>query len=144
MNSKNLNLCYNDLTIRVNELKGQNWKVTFFTIISFALLLGLDAASFISGVPIEKVNYFRFFIVLALILIMEFGVSNLLISAAELLRIKRRIQICRNLFNEEVNEFLDDHKQYEKWYNQYNILFQVTSIILLATLILLHLFGSFG
>ena len=144
MDNTNLNLCYNDLTIRANELRGQNWKVTFFTVLLFALLLGLDAASFISGVPSENINYFRFILVLVLVLIMEFGVNNLLISTAELLRIKRRIQICRNLYDEEVNEFLDDHKQHEKWYNQYNILFQILSILLLAVLMLLHLFGSFN
>ena len=143
MNKKKLSLCYSDLTLRANGLKGQNWKITFYTILLFALLLGLDIASIVSGIEPERMNIYRFILVFVLVLVMEFGVNILLISTAELLRIKKRIQICRNLFGEEVIEFLDDHKQYEKWYNQYNILFQVITIILFAVLLLLHFFGTF-
>ena len=143
MNKKKLSLCYSDLTLRANGLKDQNWKITFYTVLLFALLLGLDIASVVSGIEPEKMNTYRFILVFVLVLVMEFGVNILLISTDELLRIKKRIQICRNLFGEEVIEFLDDHKQYEKWYNQYNILFQVITIILFAVLLLLHFFGTF-
>ena len=144
MNKKNLRLSYGDLTIRAKDLKDQNWKITFYSVLLFALLLGLDAASIFAGISPEKINFFRFILVLVLVLVMEFGVNVLMISTSELLRVKRRIQICRNLFDDEVLEFLDDHKNYEKWYNQYNILFQIITIILTALLLLLHLFGAFN
>ncbi len=144
MNKKNINLCYTDLTLRVQELKSQNWKITIFSILVFGLILGLDAASIIAGIDPEKINFYRFLLVLVLVLIMEFGVNILMISTAEIIRVKKRILICRNLFDEEVLEFLDDNKNYEKWYNQYNILFQIIIVILMAALVLLYLFGSFN
>jgi len=144
MDKKNLRLSYSDLTIRAKDLKDQNWKITFYSVLLFALLLGLDAASILAGISPERINFFRFLLVLALVLVMEFGVNVLLISTSELLRVKRRILICRNLFDDEVLEFLDDHKNYEKWYNQYNILFQIITLILTALLLLLHLFGTFN
>lgn len=142
MNKKNINLCYTDLTLRVQELKSQNWKITIFSILVFGLILGLDAASIITGIDPEKMNFYRFLLVVVLVLIMEFGVNILMISTAEIIRVKKRILICRNLFDEEVLEFLDDNKNYEKWYNQYNILFQIIVLILMAALVLLYLFGS--
>jgi len=144
MDKENLRLCYSDLTIRAKDLKDQNWKVTFFSVFLFALLLGLDATSIISGVDPEKMNFFRFILVFVLVLGMEFGVNILMISTAELLRMKRRIQICRNQFDEDVIEYLEDNRKFEKWYNQYNILFQIIIIILTAMLLLLHLFGTFN
>jgi hypothetical protein len=144
MNKKNLQISYTDLTLRAKELKDQNWKITFYSVLLFGLFLGLDIASFIAGIDPQKINFFRFLMVIALVLVMEFGVSILLISSAELLRIKRRIQICRNLFDDEVLEFLNDHKDYERWYNQYNILFQVITIVLTAILLLLFYFGLFS
>lgn len=144
MDKENLQLCYGDLTLRAKELKDQNWKITFYSIILFGLLLGIDAASILAGIDPEKINYFRFILVLALVIVMEFGVNIILISSAELIRIKRRIQIVRNLFEEEVLEFLDDHKNYDKWYNQYNILFQLVTITLAALLLLLFYFGAFN
>jgi hypothetical protein len=144
MNKKNINLCYTDLTLRAQELKSQNWRITIFSILVFGLILGLDAASIIGGINPDKINFYRFILVLVLVLTMEFGVNILMISTAEIVRVKRRILICRNLFDEEVIEFLDDHKDYEKWYNQYNIIFQIISIILMATLVLLYLFGTFN
>jgi len=143
MDKENLKLCYSDLTLRASGLNGQNWKVTFYTIFLFAVLMGLDIAGVISGIDPAKLNFYRFILVLVLVLVMEFGVNILLISTSELIRVKKRIQICRNLFGEEVIEFLDDQKQYEKWYNQYNILFQIITIIFFAILLLLHLFGIF-
>ena len=144
MNKKNINLCYTDLTLRVQELKSQNWKITIFSILVFGLILGLDAASIIAGIDPEKINFYRFLLVLVLVLIMEFGVNMLMISTTEIIRVKKRILICRNLFDEEVLEFLDDNKNYENWYNQYNILFQIIIVILMAILVLLYLFGSFN
>ena len=144
MNKKNINLCYTDLTLRVQELKSQNWKITIFSILVFGLILGLDAASIIAGIDPEKINFYRFLLVLVLVLIMEFGVNMLMISTTEIIRVKKRILICRNLFDEEVLEFLDDNKNYENWYNQYNILFQIIIVILMAALVLLYLFGSFN
>jgi len=144
MNKKNIQLCYSDLTLRTSELKNQNWKVTFYSILIFGLIIVLDAASIIAGIDVEKINFYRFILVLVLVLTMEFGVNVLMISTAEILRLKKRIQICRNLFDEEVIELLDDHKNYERWYNQYNILFQIISILLIAVLSLLHLFGVFN
>lgn len=144
MNKKNINLCYTDLTLRVQELKSQNWKITIFSILVFGLILGLDAASIIAGIDPEKINFYRFLLVVVLVLIMEFGVNMLMISTTEIIRVKKRILICRNLFDEEVLEFLDDNKNYENWYNQYNILFQIIIVILMAALVLLYLFGSFN
>jgi len=144
MNKKNINLCYTDLTLRVQELKSQNWKITIFSILVFGLILGLDAASIIAGIDPEKINFYRFLLVVVLILIMEFGVNILMISTAEIIRVKKRILICRNLFDEEVLEFLDDNRNYERWYNQYNILFQIIIVILMAALVLLYLFGSYN
>ena len=143
MNKKNINLCYTDLTLRAQELKSQNWRITIFSILIFGLILGLDAASIVAGIDPEKINFYRFILVLVLVLTMEFGVNILMISTTEIVRLKKRILICRNLFNEEVLEFLDDPKELEKWYNQYNILFQIISILLMATLVLLYLFGAF-
>jgi len=125
-------------------LKSQNWKITIFSILVFGLILGLDAASIIAGIDPEKINFYRFLLVLVLVLIMEFGVNMLMISTTEIIRVKKRILICRNLFDEEVLEFLDDNKNYENWYNQYNILFQIIIVILMAILVLLYLFGSFN
>jgi hypothetical protein len=144
MNKKNINLCYTDLTLRAQELKSQNWKITIFSILVFGLIIGLDAASIITGIDPEKINFYRFILVLVLVLTMEFGVNILMISTSEIIRVKRRILICRNLFDEEVLELLDDNKDHEKWYNQYNILFQIISIIIMATLVLLYLFGTFN
>jgi hypothetical protein len=144
MNKKNINLCYTDLTLRSQELKSQNWRITIFSILIFGLILGLDAASIVAGIDPEKINFYRFILVLVLVLTMEFGVNILMISTTEIVRLKKRILICRNLFNEEVLEFLDDPKELEKWYNQYNILFQIISILLMATLVLLYLFGAFN
>jgi hypothetical protein len=144
MNKKNINLCYTDLTLRAQELKSQNWRITIFSILIFGLILGLDAASIVAGIDPEKINFYRFILVLVLVLTMEFGVNILMISTTEIVRLKKRILICRNLFNEEVLEFLDDPKELEKWYNQYNILFQIISILLMATLVLLYLFGAFN
>ena len=144
MNKKNINLCYTDLTLRAQELKSQNWKTTIFSILVFGLILGLDAASIIAGIDPEKINFYRFILVLVLVLTMEFGVNILMISTSEIIRVKRRILICRNLFDEEVLELLDDNKDHEKWYNQYNILFQIITIIIMATLVLLYLFGTFN
>ncbi len=144
MNKKNINLCYTDLTLRVQELKSQNWKITIFSILVFGLILGLDAASIIAGIDPEKINFYRFLLVVVLVLIMEFGVNMLMISTTEIIRVKKRILICRNLFDEEVLDFLDDNKNYENWYNQYNILFQIIIVILMAALVLLYLFGSFN
>jgi hypothetical protein len=143
MNKEDLSLCYNDLTFRAKVLKDQNWKVTFYSVFLFALLLGLYTVNIVTGINPDKINFFRFILVLVLVLVMEAGVNILLISSAELIRIKRRIQICRNLFDEEVIELLDDHKNYEKWYNQYNILFQIVTIIVAAILLLLFYFGVF-
>ena len=143
MDKGNLSLCYNDLTLRANGLKDQNWKTTIYTLLLFAVLLGLDIASVVSGIASERMNSYRFFLVIVLVLIMELGVNILLISSAELLRVNKRIQICLNLFSEDVLEFLGDHKRYGKWYNQYNIIFQILTIILFAILLLLHLFGTF-
>ena len=144
MNKKNINLCYTDLTLRAQELKSQNWKITIFSILVFGLIIGLDAASIITGIDPEKINFYRFILVLVLVLTMEFGVNILMISTSEIIRVKRRILICRNLFDEEVLELLDDNKDHEKWYNQYNILFQIISIIIMAILVLLYLFGTFN
>ena len=104
MNKKNINLCYTDLTLRVQELKSQNWKITIFSILVFGLILGLDAASIIAGIDPEKINFYRFLLVLVLVLIMEFGVNILMISTAEIIRVKKMILICRNLFDEEFLE----------------------------------------
>jgi len=144
MDKTNLRLCYSDLTIRAKDLKDQNWKVTFFSVFLFAMLLGMDAASIVAGMDPEKMNIFRFILVLILVLGMEFGVSILMITTAELIRVKRRIRICRNQFDEEVIEYLKDSGKFEKWYNQYNILFQLFIIILTAMILLLHLFGTFN
>jgi hypothetical protein len=144
MDKGNLRICYSDLTIRAKDLKDQNWKVTFFSVFLFALLLGLDAASILAGIDPAKMNFFKFLLVLILVLGMEFGINILLITASELLRVKRRILICRNQFDEDVVEYLKDNGKFEKWYNQYNIIFQITIIVLTAILLLLHLFGTFN
>ena len=144
MDKKNLSLCYSDLTIRAKDLEDQNWKVTFYSVFLFAMLLGLDAVSIIAGIDPGKMNFFRFILVFVLVLGMEFGINIILISTAELLRVKKRIRICRNQFDDEVIEYLKDNRKFEKWHEQYNILFQVITIILTAILLLLHLFGAFN
>ena len=144
MDKGNLRICYSDLTIRAKDLNDQNWKITFFSVFLFAILLGLDTANIVAVIDPEKMNVVRFILVLALVLGLEFGISILMITTAELIRVKRRIQICRNQFDEEVIEYLKDNRKSEKWYNQYNILFQLFIIILTALLLLLHLFGTFN
>lgn len=143
MNKENLRLCYSDLTNRALDLKDQNWKVTFFSVFLFAMLLGLDTASIIAGIDPGKINFSRFILVFVLVLGLVSGINILVISAAELLRVKRRIQLCRNQFDEDVIEYITDNGKFEKWYNQYNILLQIVIIILTAILLLIHLFGLF-
>jgi hypothetical protein len=144
MDKGNLKLCYSDLTFRAKDLKDQNWKVTFFSVFLFAMLLGLDVASIFAGIDPGKMNFFRFILVLVMVLGMEIGINLIMISTAELLRVKRRIQICRNQFDEDVIEYLKDNGKFEKWYNQYNILFQIVIIVLTSLLLLLYLFGTFN